>query len=808
MKADSTTQGTWKGVYGSDGYSVADDSSSYPSYAHVTFAQQSTWTWLPSTTSVRALQKGSTAADRLASCWYSTGSFTIDIDVGSAASRRIAIYNLDWDPAGRQQLIDIFDGTTGALLDSRTVAAFSGGQYLVWDLTGRVTIRVTRTGPNSSAISGLFFDPSPIQAPPPNLPPTVNMTGPNAGATFVAPASVLLLASASDSDGTVSSVLFYQGASLIGTGTWNGTAYGLAWTGVAAGTYVVTAQATDNSAASTSSQPLTVTVATPPNVPPTVAVTSPQPNATFVAPGSVALAAQAGDSDGTVTTVQFFQGAALLGSGTLNGAAYTLSWPNVPAGTYSLSAKATDNRGAVTTSAPINISVSPPPPPAAPPPPSPATATAVFVKSDSATQGSWTAVYGTEGYGLASLSSAYPSYAQVTIGGQQSWTWMDTTTAVQAVEKPSVPDRIAACWYSNSVFTIDVNITDGATHQLALYALDWDNAGRSETVDMLDGTTGVVLDRRTISQFASGQYRVWRVGGHITIRITRAGANSSAVSALFFDPASPTAPVPSVTLTSPSTPISLTAPASLTLAATASVVGGSIAQLSFLAGASPIGTSTNTSSPFTYQWSNIQAGTYAVTAKAVAAGTGATANSAPIIVTVKNPSSPGSTSATFIRTDSTTLGTWRGVYGRDGYVIANDVASIPSYARVAVSGQLSWTWQQNTTEARALQKGGSGVGRIAACWYSGSTFTIDIDITDGATHQLALHAMDWDSVGRQQTIEIRNASTGAVLNALSLGGYQNGRYLVWRISGHVQVRVTRTGASSGLLSAMFFDPAF
>ena len=52
--------------------------------------------------------------------------------------------------------------------------------------------------------------------------------------------------------------------------------------------------------------------------------------------------------------------------------------------------------------------------------------------------------------------------------------------------------------------------------------------------------------------------------------------------------------------------------------------------------------------------------------------------SAPVNVTV---SSGG---ATFLGTDTTTQGNWRGVYGGDGYNVINDTVSYPPYALVAV----------------------------------------------------------------------------------------------------------------------------
>ncbi|MFN2521065.1 MAG: PQQ-dependent sugar dehydrogenase, partial [Candidatus Limnocylindria bacterium] len=91
------------------------------------------------------------------------------------------------------------------------------------------------------------------------------------------------------------------------------------------------------------------------NVPPTVGITSPASGATYTAPASIAISANAADSDGTIAKVQFFQGTTLLGQSTT--APYTFTWSNVPAGTYSLTAKATDNAGAATTSSAVGVTV-------------------------------------------------------------------------------------------------------------------------------------------------------------------------------------------------------------------------------------------------------------------------------------------------------------------------------------------------------------------------------------------------------------------------------------------------------------------
>jgi hypothetical protein len=93
------------------------------------------------------------------------------------------------------------------------------------------------------------------------------------------------------------------------------------------------------------------------NQPPSASITAPTSGATFAAPATITINATATDSDGTVSQVQFFQGSTLLGS--TSTAPYSFTWTNVPAGTYSLTAKAFDNLNATGTSAPVTITVNP-----------------------------------------------------------------------------------------------------------------------------------------------------------------------------------------------------------------------------------------------------------------------------------------------------------------------------------------------------------------------------------------------------------------------------------------------------------------
>lgn len=92
---------------------------------------------------------------------------------------------------------------------------------------------------------------------------------------------------------------------------------------------------------------------------PTVAITAPLATDSFTAPATLSITANASDSDGTITKVEFYNGATKLGESTA--APFTYAWSNVATGSYSLSARATDNDGNVTVSSAVSITVNPMP---------------------------------------------------------------------------------------------------------------------------------------------------------------------------------------------------------------------------------------------------------------------------------------------------------------------------------------------------------------------------------------------------------------------------------------------------------------
>ena len=95
-----------------------------------------------------------------------------------------------------------------------------------------------------------------------------------------------------------------------------------------------------------------------PNEAPTVSLTAPANNTSFSAGQTITISANAADSDGSLSKVEFYRGSTKLGED--NSSPYSYNWTGAAQGSYAISAKATDNDGASTTSSTRNITVTAP----------------------------------------------------------------------------------------------------------------------------------------------------------------------------------------------------------------------------------------------------------------------------------------------------------------------------------------------------------------------------------------------------------------------------------------------------------------
>ena len=194
-------------------------------------------------------------------------------------------------------------------------------------------------------------------AAPVNSPPLIDISSPTKSTTFIAPATVTIDASASDRDGKVVRVEFYNGTTRLGERTsepWSFT-----WKEVNEGSYSITAAATDNLGARTVSSAVRIVVekaVSAVNLAPSIAIVSPINNVSLEAPTKVTLTVDASDPDGSITKVEFMAGGVKIGESSVYPFSFTFQCDT--AGVYEITAVAWDNLNATTTSAPVTISFS------------------------------------------------------------------------------------------------------------------------------------------------------------------------------------------------------------------------------------------------------------------------------------------------------------------------------------------------------------------------------------------------------------------------------------------------------------------
>ena len=826
---DSHTVGGWIGSYGSQGYDIIGGRSSLPNYATVTPSGQSTVIWATSTNAPAALEVdpgpfGSAAA------WYSSTSFTVNINLTDGQTHDLTLYAVDWKTQNRSEQIQIINAATGAVLDSRSISSFNGGIYLQWAVSGNIEIVVTNLGGPNAVLSGLFFD------------------TPTAGTTYVTKIDATTQGNwfgtygtqAYDIVGNLASIPSYAGITTSGAST-------LLFSGFAS-----TPQALEDAigtgrvaAAWSASTSFTINVS----------LSDGQAHA-------LTLYAVDWNNQGRVEQIQIIDPTTgtVLDTETLAsfGGGVYLQW--VISGSVEVQVTGVGASNAVIS----GVFLDPASLPAAP-------ATASLIGSETTTKGSWIGTYGAQGYDVINSAANFPSYAIVTPVGQGSYTWTANTTDSRALQNAGGTGRIAACWYSTTGFNIDLDLTDSSVHDLALYFLDWDGNTRSEQVQIIAASGGTVLDTETVSSFHSGVYLKWTVSGNVVIKITSLSGPNAVLSGLFLD-----SPIRGTTYPSKVDAVtqgnwfgaygtqaydivgnlaSIPSYAGITTSGASTLLFSGFAStpqaLEDAIGTGRVAAAWSASTSFTINvslsdgqahaltlyavdWNNqgrveqiqlIDPTTGAVldTEKLAAFGggiyyqwvisrsvaikvTGVGASNAVISGVFLDPASPPVAPATgsLIGSDATTKGSWIGTYGAQGYDVINSAANFPSYAIVTPVGQGSYTWTANTTDSRALQNAG-GTGRIAACWYSTTGFNIDLDLTDSSVHDLALYFLDWDGNTRSEQVQIIAASGGTVLDTETVSSFHSGVYLKWAVSGNVVIKITTLAGSNAVLSGFFLD---
>ena len=345
----------------------------------------------------------------------------------------------------------------------------------------------------------------------------------------------------------------------------------------------------------------------------------------------------------------------LVGSATSG--PWTTTWTGVAAGNYSLSARATDDDGAVTTSASVTVTVTNPDPDPGPGLPPPWAAQDIGDVGAAGTASHASGAFTIEGAG-ADIWNAADGFHYV---------WQPLTGDADVVARVTSTEY-AHAWVKAGVM-IREQLTAGSAHAFMLVSAGKGLAfqrrvttgGASVSTSGGAGTAPVwvKLERRgnTIAAYRSPDGVAWTlvdtqtftmpgtvyvglaVTSHVYGTLAAATFDQVAVTPITSDPGDPPNTPPAVTLTSPVDGLAFTAPATISLAASASDADGSVARVDFYAGATLVGSATT--EPFVATWENVPAGTYAVTARATDdEGSITVSESASITVTAPPPTLP------------------------------------------------------------------------------------------------------------------------------------------------------------------------
>ncbi|MBC7486888.1 MAG: PQQ-dependent sugar dehydrogenase [Cytophagaceae bacterium] len=349
----------------------------------------------------------------------------------------------------------------------------------------------------------------------------------------------------------------------------------------------------------------TFTVSGNTNTPPSVTIISPEMNETLTAPASKVIVATATD-DGTIAKVEFYNGTIKLGEDLT--APYNYSWTNIPAGTYSLTAKAYDNLNALTTSSAITFIVTP----------TTGTPTKTLpgkIEAEDYDEGG-------EGVGYHDLSA-----------GNSGNKYRPTDNV--DIEDCSEGTFNIGWTNAGEWLQYTASVTQAGTYTLALRA-----AAQADGKALHVEINGVNITG-AIAVPNSGGYQNWQTITIGNIALTTGtkvirlvfDANDINLNYFSFTATGSTNALPVVSLTSPLSGDVFNAPAAVTLSATATD-DGTISKVEFYNGAVKLGEDLTT--PYSYSWTNVTAGSYAITAKAYD-NLNASASSTVTNITVNTP---------------------------------------------------------------------------------------------------------------------------------------------------------------------------
>ncbi|MGO9791897.1 MAG: WD40 repeat domain-containing protein [Solirubrobacteraceae bacterium] len=477
-------QGSWVGSYGAAGYDLAawsggNDVVSMPGVS-ASLVQGSRWVWASGSSDVRALEDAG-GDTRTAACLYSSSQVEVELSFSSAYSGNLELYAVDWDDLGRSETI-----TAGGV--SARLSSFANGAWVTVPITqtagSTLLITVTNTGPVNAVLSGVFLGGPPAAGPTPSESPQGNWSG-----TY--------------------------GASGYDLAAWNGGSDLTVMPGVTAtlaqgSRYVWASSTTDVRALADPAGARAATTWYDPN--------QVEVQLTFSSAytGNLELYAVDWDDLGRVETVTAGSQTATLTSFS-NGDWVTFPITQAPNSTLTITVSHLSGANAVLSGIFLGGPGGPVP--------------------TTQPQGNWVGTFGTTGYDLLGWNGAsdlvsLPAGVTTTLVQGSRHVWASSTTDVRALADPAGA-RAATTAYDPNQVEVQLTFSSAYTGNLELYAVDWDDLGRIESITV-GGQTSFLVDFNNGAWVSFPNLSV-AAGGTLTITVKDLSGVNAVLAGVFLN---------------------------------------------------------------------------------------------------------------------------------------------------------------------------------------------------------------------------------------------------------------------------------
>ncbi|MDX1951962.1 MAG: PQQ-dependent sugar dehydrogenase [Verrucomicrobiota bacterium] len=399
--------------------------------------------------------------------------------------------------------------------------------------------------------------------------------------------------------------------------------------------------------------------------------------------------------------------------------------------------------------------------------------------------GDWLGRYGTEGYAIPEIPPITP--AHVVLVNTNSWlAYSDDPLDPRLLKHDS--GRIKTAYSATPKLEFDLTLADYKFHRVTLYFVDAERSGIKQRITVSsDGSDQEFLVRN----FQEGVFVEFAIRGSAQFSIINNEGGPAILNGLFIDPVDR----PTIQITHPLNGESYPLPTNLVVKYQYS--GEPLKEVKlFLTDAQARKELLNVLSI-----TNLLAGpqSFELVAQDIF-----DQNATSSIVTVTgNLPAP---EISFLSEDWTTLGDWKNIYGKDGFLMALTPSNLPPFLNIQLSNARPVVWFE-TAENPIVLQAPFVEGRRATVYFDPAKIDIKVQLRDGLKHQLALYLADLDFGARTQRITFKSLE-GQVLDTRLIGSFSQGVYLNYDARGEFLIEVERAGLGGPVISAIFLDSPF